>query len=72
MADEKEINALKKYQFWKTIFKTEEPNHEEEMLRKPVFSSSVSGCSSCNGCGTGGGGCSGCSVGCGCHGGCST
>ena len=71
MIDEKEIKALEKYQFWKTIFKTEELDHEERMIGKPVFSGSANGCKSCNGCGTSGGGCSGCSVGCGCHGGCS-
>jgi len=60
-----EMEVLERYHFWKTIFKTEELNHEEEMLRKPVFSSSVSGCKGCNSCASGsctscGGGCSGC------------
>ena len=53
MADEKEINALKKYQFWKSIIKKEEHNDDDKSLE---YCFSCKGCSCQGGCG----GCSSC------------
>jgi len=51
MISEKEIKALKKYQFWKSIIKKEEHNDDDKSLEYCFSCKGCSGaCSGCKGC----------------------